>query len=100
MSSRLTKSLRDTVLSFCRSLSGQSTKRRRRSVWNSSASEALEGRRMPATLIGTTQVKYQDIDGDDVLALAVLKVRGDDVEAVRCERDGASVEEFSSSWSV
>ncbi len=67
MSSRLTQSLRDTVLSFCRSLSGQSTqRRRRRSVWNAAASEALEGRRLPATLIGTTQVKYQDIDGDDV----------------------------------
>ncbi len=66
MSSRLTKSLQDTVSSICRSFSGQSTKRRRRAIWNSSVSEALEGRRMPATLIGTTQVKYQDIDGDDV----------------------------------
>ena len=45
-------------------------------------------------------LSLEEDDGDDVLALAVLMVRGDDVEAVRCERDGASVEEFSSSWSV
>jgi hypothetical protein len=37
-------------------------------------------------------------EDDDVLAL-VLLVRGDDVEAVRCEGDGGCVEEFSSSSS-
>jgi hypothetical protein len=35
-------------------------------------------------------------DEDDVL-VPVLLVRGDDVEAVRCEREGACVEELSSS---
>jgi hypothetical protein len=35
-------------------------------------------------------------DEDDVL-VPVLLVRGDDVEAVRCEKEAASVEELSSS---
>ena len=55
MRGRLTQSLCDTVLTFCRNVSGKTTRRRRRSVWSTSIPEALEGRRMPATLIGTTR---------------------------------------------
>ncbi len=49
-------------------LRGVETHRRRSKslAWASQGMETLEGRRMPATLIGTTTVKYQDADGDDV----------------------------------
>ena len=45
----------------------QGSRRRSKSLaWASQGMETLEGRRMPATLVGATTVKYQDADGDDV----------------------------------
>ncbi len=66
MSRRFLSGLLQQIQTVCSSANGRRNARRRKSLRDSAVSEMLETRRLPATLIGATQVKYQDLDGDDV----------------------------------